>query len=146
MKYIFDETKKIKDKYIYNIWLMLFILISFAFKAYIIFSQGNNLNLSSDDLNYIKSAVALVRKGIFVFHQYNEPTVFVTPVYPLFLASIFKIFGYGFIGLQVARIIQAILSSITVVLVFLSGKVLFNEKVGLIASFLVCFYFPVLRF
>ena len=121
---------------------MAFILISFAFKTCIILSQGNKLNLASDDLNYIKSAVALVKKGIFVFHEYNEPTVFVTPTYPLFLAIIFKIFGYGFLGLQIARIIQAILSSITTLLVYLTGEDLFNKKIALIASFLVSFYFP----
>ena len=126
----------------YNVWLMVFVLISLAFKLLLIFTQGNNLSLSSDDLNYIKSAVALVKKGIFVFHEYNEPTVFITPSYPVFLALIFKIFGYGFIGLQVARVIQAVLSSVTIALAYLIAKSLFNKETALIASFLVSFYFP----
>ena len=122
--------------------LILFTLISFIIKLYLILKEGNNLTLFSDDLNYVKSAVALVKKSIFVFWEYNEPTVFITPVYPFFLAGIFKIFGYGFTGFQAARIIQAVLSSITIILVFYTAKLLFNRKVALISSFLVSFYFP----
>ncbi|NSW91757.1 MAG: glycosyltransferase family 39 protein [Firmicutes bacterium] len=130
-----------KEKISY-ILLSVFIFISLFIKLYLIFTQGNRLTLFSDDLNYVKSAVALAKKGIFVFHEYNEPTVFVTPVYPFFLAGIFKIFGYGFVGFQTARIIQAVLSSITIALVFLTAKRLFNRKVALISAFLVSFYFP----
>ncbi|HHY23177.1 MAG TPA: glycosyltransferase family 39 protein [Clostridiaceae bacterium] len=122
--------------------LILFILVSFSIKLYLIFTEGNNLTLFSDDLNYVKSAVAMVKKGIFVFWEYNEPTVFITPVYPFFLAAIFKIFGYGFTGFQIARIAQAVLSSITIVLVFYTAELLFNRKTALISSFLVSFYFP----
>lgn len=133
------HTKKRLNIYIL---LSIFIIISFFLKLYLIFAEGNNLTLFSDDLNYIKSAVALVKKGIFVFWEYNEPTVFVTPVYPFFLAGIFKLFGYEFTGFQVARIIQAVLSSITIILVFLTGKRLFNKTVALISAFMVSFYIP----
>lgn len=136
-----NEVRYAKYKRIYLL-LSVFILISFIIKLILIFTQGNNLTLFSDDLNYVKSAVALVKKGIFVFHEYNEPTVFITPVYPFFLAGIFKIFGYGFAGFQAARVIQAGLSSITIILVFLIGKCLFDNTTALITVFLVSFYFP----
>ena len=132
--------KKLADKS-YR-WLIVFTSISLSLKLYVICTQGNNLNLGSDDLNYIKSAVVLVRKGILTFHEYNEPTVFITPGYPFFLAIMFKIWGYDFIGFQAVRIIQAILSSITIILTFSTAKDLFNKKVALIASFMVSFYFP----
>ena len=134
-------AKNEKDKKTHML-LSFFIFFSLFIKLYLIFTQGNNLTLFSDDLNYVKSAVALVKKGIFVFHEYNEPTVFVTPVYPFFLAGIFKMFGYGFVGFQAARIIQAALSSITIALVFLTAKYLFSVKAALISAFLVSFYFP----
>jgi 4-amino-4-deoxy-L-arabinose transferase-like glycosyltransferase len=136
-----NEANHENDKKIYTL-LLVFSLISFIIKLVLIFTQGNNLTLFSDDLNYVKSAVALVKKGIFVFHEYNEPTVFITPVYPFFLAGIFKIFGYGFSGFQAARIIQAVLSSVTIILVFLIAKRLFDKKTALISAFLVSFYFP----
>ncbi|NLC68996.1 MAG: glycosyltransferase family 39 protein [Clostridiaceae bacterium] len=136
-----NDKKHTKHKGIY-ILLYIFISISAIIKLILIFTQGNNLALFSDDLNYVKSAVALVKKGIFVFHEYNEPTVFITPVYPLFLAGIFKVFGYGFTGFQAARVIQAVLSSVTIILVFLTAKCLFGEKSALVSAFLVSFYFP----
>ncbi len=119
-----------------------FILVSFLIKMVLIFKYGNLLNLSSDDLNYIKSAIVLMEKGILTYQNYNEPTVFIMPIYPLFLAAVFKIFGYGFTGMQAVRIIQAVLSCITIFLVFLICRKLFNTKAALAASFLVSFYLP----
>ncbi|HHW31235.1 MAG TPA: glycosyltransferase family 39 protein [Clostridiaceae bacterium] len=120
----------------------VFTGLSFIIKLCLIFYYKNNLTLSSDDINYIKSAVALLKGGIFVFHQYNEPTVFVMPLYPLFLAGIFKVFGYGLAGLQAARVIQAILSSISVLLVYLIAEELFDKKIAVFSTLLVALYFP----
>lgn len=130
-----------KHKRIYFI-LSIFVCVSFIIKLILIFKYKNQLTLSSDDLNYIKSAVVLGREGTFVFHNYNEPTVFIMPLYPLFLASVFKIFGYGLAGLQMVRIIQAFLSCLTIVIVFFTAKELFDEKVALVTAFLVAFYVP----
>jgi len=122
--------------------LCLIVLCSLFIKAVLILKYKNLLTLSSDDLNYIKSAVALLRKGIFVFHNYNEPTVFVMPLYPLFLAGIFKAFGYGLVGMQAVRLLQAVLSSLTIIFIFLIAKRLFDTKTALFAAFLVGFYLP----
>jgi len=122
--------------------LVSFMLLSFVIKLILIFKYGNQLTLSSDDLNYLKSAVYLVKKNIFVFHNYNEPTVFVMPLYPLFLSVIIKIFGYGMAGIQAIRVIQAVISCVTILMVFLIAQKLFDKKVALFSSFLVSFYFP----
>lgn len=119
-----------------------FILLSLAFKLILIFKYKNELTLSSDDLNYVKSAVVLIRRGIFTFHNYNEPTVFVTPFYPFFLAVVFKLFGYGIAGMQAVRVIQALVSCVTIVAVFLTADMLFNRKVALATAFLTAFYIP----
>ena len=87
--------------------LYIIISVSFIIKFIIIYRCGNTLTLSSDGFNYIKSAIVLIKEGVFTFHNFNEPTVFVTPLYPFFLAGIFKMFGYGLFGMQVVRIIQA---------------------------------------
>ena len=134
------DNRKISKKDL--IWLSLIVLISFIVKLYLILTEGNNLTLFSDDLNYIKSATALVKKNIFVFWEYNEPTVFIAPVYPLFLAGIFKIFGYGFAGMQAGRIAQGVLSSITIILVFYIALLVSNKGAAFISALLVAFYFP----
>jgi 4-amino-4-deoxy-L-arabinose transferase-like glycosyltransferase len=125
-----------------NYILILFVVVSFIIKVILIFKYQNQLTLSSDDLNYVKSAVTLLKKGILTYHNFNELTVFIMPLYPIFLAVIFKIFGYGLIGLQAVRLIQAILSCITIVMVFKIGKFYFSNKIGIIAAFFVSFYIP----
>jgi len=122
--------------------LAAIVLLSFIIKLVLIFKYGNLLTVDSDDLNYVKSAAALIKRGIFVFHNYNEPTVFVMPLYPFFLAAVFKVFGFGLEGLQAARILQAAFSCLTIVLVYLTGKELFNRQTGLISAFLTAFYVP----
>jgi 4-amino-4-deoxy-L-arabinose transferase-like glycosyltransferase len=118
------------------------ILISFTIKLAFILYYKNQLTLSSDDLNYIKSAVVLLQKGIFTFHNFNEPTVFVMPLFPMFLASVFKVFGWGATGLQAVRILQAILSCLTVLIAFLLAREFFNSKIAVITTFLVAYYIP----
>jgi len=119
-----------------------FVLLSFIIKLIMIFKYGNQLTLASDDLNYLKSAVYLTKKNIFVFHNYNEPTVFIMPLYPLFLSIIIRIFGYGLAGIQAIRVTQAVISCVTIIMVFLIAQRLFGKKVALFAAFLVSFYVP----
>lgn len=125
-----------------NICLSLIISISLIIKLYLIFTYKNRLTLSSDDLNYIKSAVALIRSGIFTFHNYNEPTVFVMPLYPFLLAAFFKVLGHGILGLQAVRVFQAIISCASILIIFLIAKKFFNSKAAFIASFFYAFYIP----
>lgn len=129
-----------KNKHYFT--LVLIILTSLIIKIVLILKYQNSLTLFSDDLNYVKSAAVLVKRGIYIFHNLNEPTVFVTPVYPFFLATVFKLFGIGLAGFQAARIIQAIMSSVTILLVYLIAEKLFNKNVGLLTAFLVAFYIP----
>lgn len=131
----------IKKRSVY-VLLVLFIVLSMSAKLAMIFLYKNRLTLYSDDLNYIKSAVVLLKRGILTYNNYNEPTVFIMPLYPLFLTSIFKLFGYGLSGLQIIRVIQVLFSCVTIFLVFLTAKRLFDYKIALIASFFTAFYIP----
>ena len=118
------------------------MLISLALKLAIIFRYGNRLSLNSDDLNYIKSAKVLLESGRFIFQQYNEPTVFVMPLYPAFLAGVFGVFGSGFTGLQAARIIQALMGTASLLLIFMSAGKLFGDAVALLSATFAAFYMP----
>jgi 4-amino-4-deoxy-L-arabinose transferase-like glycosyltransferase len=131
----------VKKRTVYVI-LGVFVVLSLLIKLAVIFWYKNRLTLYSDDLNYIKSAVVLLKRGILTYQNYNEPTVFIMPLYPLFLTVIFKLFGYGLLGLQIVRVIQAFFSCITIILVFLTAKRLFDFKIALIASFFTAFYIP----
>jgi len=53
------------------------------------------------------------------------------PLYPYFLASIYKLFGHHYF---LIRVIQALISSFTVVLIFFIAKKTFNRNVGYVSS------------
>jgi len=129
-------------KRFYRFALAVSVLASFILKVLLIAKYRNLLTLSSDDLNYVKSAVMIIARGIFTYYDLTEPTVFVMPLYPYFLAGFFKVLGWGLVGLQAVRIIQAVLSCITIVLVYFSAKKLLSEPAALISAFLVSFYVP----
>lgn len=59
------------------------------------------------------------------------------PVYPGFLAAIFSIFGHNYLAV---RIVQSIVSSLLVVVVYWITCRITNEKTALLASLLVAFY------
>jgi len=59
------------------------------------------------------------------------------PLYVYFLSVIYFLFGYSIVAVSV---IQAILGAVLVLLVYYIGKEFFNEKVGLIASFITALY------
>lgn len=68
----------------------------------------------------------------------GEPTSVRPPVYPLFLATIYSIFGVNY---KVVYIIQSVLSSLTNVILFLLFRKI-NYKVALISSFISIFWPP----
>jgi len=58
-------------------------------------------------------------------------------VYPYFLATIYKFFGHNPLA---ARLIQSFIGSLLILLVYFTGKEIFNSKVGLMAAFITAFY------
>lgn len=73
--------------------------------------------------------------GSEVFYQ--------APLYPYFLAIIFKIFGHD---LFAARVIQAVLGGLSCVFLGLAARRLFSERVGLIAASILALYPPAIFF
>lgn len=125
-----------------SISLAILINSSLIIKLFIIIKYGRFLTLSSDDLNYIKSGIILLEKGILTYQSFTEPTVFITPGYPVFLAFIFSLAGHDYFGIQVVRVVQALFSSLWIILVFYIAKELSNERTALISAILVSFYMP----
>ncbi len=62
---------------------------------------------------------------------------FMTPLYPYFLAAIYRLFGRD---LLLIRMIQAGLGSLSAVLVYLLGKEVFDRKVGILAGLVAAAY------
>lgn len=81
----------------------------------------------------------------FRFHQFGialaegreHGSAFTAPFYPLFLSGIYRLFGVSYLNVRIA---QALVGTASILLVFLLGRDIFSEKVGLIASFISAFY------
>lgn len=64
-------------------------------------------------------------------NYWGEPTAFRPPVYPLFLAGVYAITGHS---LAAVRLLQALLDSVTVLLVYGTARQLFGGRVALLAG------------
>ncbi len=129
-------------KNIYSLSVLTLILITTIIKLILIFNYPEILSVHSDDINYYMSALYFLKRGVLTYRTFNEATVFIMPLYPLFLSGVLKIFGIGFWGLQAVRIVQTGLSAISILFVYLTGKKLFNKKAGLISALIFSFYPP----
>lgn len=79
---------------------------------------------------------------MFTYNDPTRPTVFITPAYPAFLAVLMKIIGPGFAMEQTARILQAVMVTAALYVLYLIGRKLFSEKVAVVAVGLTAFYIP----
>lgn len=133
---------KSKEYKIYFILVVFFIV-----EIFVIMSQGSNLYLgdfnlmNNDDVKYIRSAWTLVEEGRFVYHDVNEPTVFIMPGYTIILSFFILVFG-KFTGIIALRVFQCILQVIALYLLYSISKKVFNNKVAWIAVILNMIYIP----
>ncbi len=67
-----------------------------------------------------------------------EP-VFRAPLYPIFLALIYKILGHS---LFIARFVQVMMSAMTCVLIYFLALKVFNKRTAIISAFIGAFYGP----
>ncbi len=85
-----------------------------------------------DALYHHQWALAILRRTEFINDAY-----FRAPLYPFFLALIYRLFG---VNLFHARIMQALLGGVGCGLTCLLGKHLFNRRTGFIAGLIMAFY------
>jgi 4-amino-4-deoxy-L-arabinose transferase-like glycosyltransferase len=65
------------------------------------------------------------------------------PAYPLLLAGVFSIFGKSWV---VARVVNVLMSSLTVGVIYLIGCRLFDRNIGTIAALISAFYPAFIRY
>lgn len=85
-----------------------------------------------DALYHHQWALAILRRTEFINDAY-----FRAPLYPFFLALIYRLFG---VNLFLARLVQALLGGIGCGLTCLLGKYLFNRRIGFIAGLIMAVY------
>ncbi len=79
-----------------------------------------------------------IAQGCGFTHLDSIPTARREPIYPLFLAIVYSLFGHNYLAV---RILQAILSALTCIFVYFIGKRIFGKNCGILAS-LGCALYP----
>lgn len=123
--------------------LLIIILAAIMRLAYVFFYP--QIPVICDPEQYDDIAMSLMQSRGFPISKIGNEYTGITrpPGYPLFLALIFNIFGHNY---QSVRIIQALLDSLTCLIIFCLGRTVFNSKVGRIAAICYAFYTPPIIF
>jgi 4-amino-4-deoxy-L-arabinose transferase-like glycosyltransferase len=116
-----------KRKILILFFLALFIRIAFVMKL-------KNQFYFDDEYEYFKMVQNfLFGKGLIVSENLKA---FRPPLYPLILSFLYFL-KFNLLGI---RIFQAIISSLTVIFIYLLGKEVFDEKTGFFSSLISTFY------
>ena len=123
-------------------WI-LFAIIAVAVLVRLIYSFGVERGLlgllpeqGATD-NYHGIARMLLEGQGYRFGESGSPTMVRAPLYPLFLLSIFKLFGVNYVAVQVA---QAFLAGLSCLYLFLLGRWVVSASVGLLAALMFALY------
>ena len=122
------------------LWSVL--LGSLALKVIVILINGHHYMLDSDDMSYLTTAKIWLDTGEFTYNDPERPTVFITPAFPGLIAILMKWIGEGYALEQTIRIIQTIMITFSLYLLYLIGKRVWNERVALWAVGISAFYLP----
>ena len=116
----------------------LFVIIAAGFilrLLFIIETQNSPFiqHLFSDSKIYNDWAKEIVSSG----NWFGSNVFFMSPFYPYFIAVFYKIFGESVL---LIRIIQVLISSINIFIIYLIGRELFNKTIGYAAAVIAAFY------
>lgn len=113
--------------------LCVAVLIRASLLTGIIFSTPLDFCMLPDSPTYEFPALSILRHGDFGSTPYSPyaPELIRTPGYPLFIATVYKIFGENRMAVLV---FQALLDAILINIIFFFGKYLWNKNAGLVAA------------
>ena len=128
-----------------NRLLLAILLSALILRLIFIFAAANNLP-HNDSYQHERSYETIAKNLIagqgyqgsgFIIGLTAEQKAARPPVYPIFLALCYLIFGQSLLYVQ---IIQALLSVLSVLLIYLIGRKVFDEQTGLVAGAISAFY------
>jgi 4-amino-4-deoxy-L-arabinose transferase-like glycosyltransferase len=96
-----------------------------------------DMGIALDDMFQYDALAESIMEGRGYTWYGDIPTAFRAPLYPLFLALIYFLFGRQFLAV---RIIQAVIGAFLPLVVYFLGRRLFDGRVGQIASWVMVFY------
>jgi len=125
--------------------IILIVIIIIGFTLRIGLALEIPKKFSGDAKNYDIMAKQFLDKG-FLGYFSDKPNSKVTPTYPLFLAGIYKVFGYSSGSpFTAVRIVQAFLSTLCILIIYLIGSHTVNRRVGILSALFYAFYPPYIQ-
>jgi 4-amino-4-deoxy-L-arabinose transferase-like glycosyltransferase len=113
-----------------QISLAVLCTAAFALRVYVILHM-RQMGLFADMQEYHDRAVHLLQTGTLT------PDAFRVPLFPIFIAGIYRLFGPELIAVRMA---QAVLSTITIALTYAAARRIVSPRGALFAAFIVAFY------
>ena len=93
---------------------------------------GSFETFNNDDVKYIRSAWTLIDTGVFSYQSTENPTVYIMPGLTGVLAFFMLLFGKG-AGIVAFKLFQVLLQGLSLYLIFLISRKVFNSGIGLLA-------------
>lgn len=133
-------------RYSHLIFVLVLVIIGAWLRLDYVFT-AEHMPVTSDAMDYVKIARSIVERGTMSYGYSKEPSAYVMPGFPLFLAGILKmtrIFGWSEQAFfQTVRFFFALMSLSWIVFIYLTvHKLSENTWLGLLAAAIVCFYPP----
>ncbi|MFA5147271.1 MAG: glycosyltransferase family 39 protein [Candidatus Omnitrophota bacterium] len=122
--------------------MILLAVFALAFVVRAVFLSGDTAKLECDEAEYERLALNLVSSRGYINSADGSPTALRPPLYPVFLAATYEIFGHD---LFIVRMIQVILSALTVCLLCLIAYRIFDGTAALVTAVMTSFYMPFAR-
>jgi Dolichyl-phosphate-mannose-protein mannosyltransferase len=130
------------------VWLPLIVIVALALRAGFAWDEGRKLPAAAratapfyQEAGNIARSLALGKGCSDLFRQGTGPTAWLTPVYPLLLAGIFRVFGiFTAASFAAAVALNIIFSAATCVPIFYAGRKIGGVGVGAAAAWLWAVY------
>jgi hypothetical protein len=106
------------------------------------FLLGTYEKLNNDDVKYVNSAKILLNNHTLAYNSGKSPSAFIMPGVPLILSGLMLVFGQNDAAVMAYRVLQAILQSGSIFLLFVLARYMFTTRIALIACAISCFYLP----
>jgi 4-amino-4-deoxy-L-arabinose transferase-like glycosyltransferase len=117
-------------------FLILVFTISLILRLLFIFIH-EDFKLLNEMGGYVYAAKNFLAGNGLLFSHERDYRAFLPPLYSVFLAVMFRIFGENYF---IVRVVQSIFSAICAVLTYCLGKKMYNDKVARFAAIIMAVY------
>lgn len=135
-----DWIKKVTGNFSKKRILLLIFIGALSLRIFAVFHVPAQFKIPRIDAqDYDTIAINLLNGKGYSLNPEKGVTSLRLPLYPLFLAFIYLIFGHNYVAV---RIIQSIMGALLCIIIYYIGKKAFNERIGLFSAAALALYQP----